>query len=80
MHVDIKSHSGASAFSAPYVCKLSKKGEERMCFFHKMNVIILGYNMKTSGCLVSQLLTPAIINIMKLSYDLHVSFFLVKSN
>ena len=35
MHVDIKSHSGASAFSAPYVCKLSKKGEERMCFFTK---------------------------------------------
>ena len=31
----IKSHSGASAFSAPYVCKLSKKGEERMCFFTK---------------------------------------------
>ena len=44
-------------------------------FFHKMKVIILGYNMKTSGCLASQLLRPAIINIMKLSYDVHVSFF-----
>jgi len=42
MHVDIKSHSGASAFSVPYVCKLSKKGEERRCF-NKMKVIILGY-------------------------------------
>ena len=40
-----------------------------------MKVIILGYNMWLCGCLVSQLLRPAIINVMKLSYDVHVSFF-----
>ena len=36
--------------------------------------------MKTSGCLVSQLLRPATINIMKLSYDQYMYHFLVKSN